>query len=243
MERLGLRYRASENDRSTCWQVAFTDDEASRSTPNRVTAILRQLGVSGRTAAAKFIPDIYKLGSRDVRLGVLAGLLDTDGHLYNGTCFDFISKSERLARDVTFVARSLGLAASCRSCRKQDQHGTGGTYWRVTISGDTDVIPTRVRRKQAEPRRQKKNPLVTGFTLEPLPEDDFFGFGLDGDHLYLTADFTVHHNSGKSVVIAGFIRDPWLRQALINEATKRWGAGSHRASAMGSRPRGGRHGA
>jgi predicted P-loop ATPase len=39
------------------------------------------------------------------------------------------------------------------------------------------------------------------------------------------------------------MRDPWLRQALINEATKRWGAGSHRASAMGSRPRGGRHGA
>ena len=39
------------------------------------------------------------------------------------------------------------------------------------------------------------------------------------------------------------VTDPWLRQALINEATKRWGAGPHRASAMGSRPRGGRHGA
>ena len=40
----------------------------------------------------------------------------------------------------------------------------GGTYWRVPISGDIDIIPTRVPRKQAKPRTQKKNPLVTGFS-------------------------------------------------------------------------------
>ncbi|MFO0199640.1 MAG: DEAD/DEAH box helicase, partial [Alphaproteobacteria bacterium] len=82
-----------------------------------------------------------------------------------------------------------------------------GTYWRVTISGHTDMIPTRVVRKRAAPRRQKKNPLVTGFDLQPLPEGLFYGFSLDGDHLYLTADFTVHHNTGKSLCIAGFTQE------------------------------------
>lgn len=207
MERHGLRYNARENGRGTCWGVGFGDDAASRSQPNRVTRILRSLGVAGAGAAAKFIPDDYRLGSRETRLGVLAGLLDTDGHLDSGTGFDFISKSRRLSDDVVFVARSLGLWAACSACEKFDQNGAGGTFWRVSIAGDTDIIPTRVARKKARPRLQKKSPLVTGFALEPLPADDFYGFALDGDHLYLTSDFVVHHNTGKSLCIAGFTRE------------------------------------
>jgi DNA repair protein RadD len=207
MERYGLHYRARENSRGTCWGVVFSNTVAQRGKPNRVKAILRELGLAGHDASEKFIPECYKVGSRDVRLGVLAGLLDTDGHLFGGTGFDYISKSEQLARDTTFVARSLGLCASCVPCQKFDQNGVGGTYWRVTISGHTDMIPTRVVRKRAAPRRQKKNPLVTGFDLQPLPEGLFYGFSLDGDHLYLTADFTVHHNTGKSLCIAGFTQE------------------------------------
>lgn len=207
MERHGLRYNARENERGTCWGVGFRDDQSSRAVPNRVMAILRSMGIAGADASEKFIPDDYRLGSRETRLAVLAGLLDTDGHLEGGTGFDYISKSQRLADDVVFVARSLGLCATGGPCEKRDQNGGGGTYWRVHISGNTEIIPTRVPRKQARPRMQKKNPLVTGFDFEPLPADDFFGFALDGDHLYLTADFVVHHNTGKSVVIAGFIRE------------------------------------
>lgn len=36
------------------------------------------------------------------------------------------------------------------------------------------------------------------FVCEPLEEDDFYGFSLDGDHLYLMGDHTVTHNTGKS---------------------------------------------
>ena len=207
MERHGLHFNAKENGRGTCWGVGFGDSEASRSRPNRVTSILRGLGVAGAGAAAKFIPDEYRLGSRETRLGVLAGLLDTDGHLENGTGFDFISKSQRLSENVAFVARSLGLWAACGACEKFDQKGVGGTFWRVFIAGNTDIIPTRVARKIARSRRQKKNPLVTGFTLELVPAENFFGFALDGDHLYPTSDFVVHHNTGKSLCIASFIRE------------------------------------
>lgn len=47
------------------------------------------------------------------------------------------------------------------------------------------------------PRRIER----TGFSIELLPEDDFYGFELDGDHLYLDDSFMVFHNTGKSVVI------------------------------------------
>ena len=201
-----------------CYHIALIDKTASGTRPNKLTGILRKLNLYGTTAAEKFIPFHYKTGSRSTRLEILAGLLDTDGHLNHGMNFDFISKSLQLSSDVVFVARSLGLWAKLSEAYKEAQNGVGGIYYRVCISGDLDIIPTRVKRKQAPGRRQKKNPLVTGFAIDPVGIDDFYGFELDGDHLYLTADFIVHHNSGKSFVLAAFIREvleTWPDQRIM----------------------------
>lgn len=202
---LGLRPRVSAKKGNPAKSINLSDPRARRGRPNVLTAQLRDLGIMGCAAAHKFVPDIYRTGSRATRREVLAGLLDTDGHL-SGKCFDFISKSPRLADDVAFLARSLGLCATTTPCEKWCQSGAGGTYWRVGISGNTDWIPTRIARKRAAPRNQRKDPLVTGFRVEPLGVGRFYGFRLSGDHLYLTEDFFVHHNSGKSVVIAEIVR-------------------------------------
>jgi orc1/cdc6 family replication initiation protein len=151
-----------------------------------------------KTGESKFIPPQYKFGSRSTRLEVLAGILDTDGHLDNG-CYDYVSESKQLAEDVAFVARSLGFYAYLRKRYSHDQFGHEGLYWRVGISGEVSKIPTRVRRKQAAPRRQKKSVLRTAFTLEPLSEEEYFGFRVDADQRYLLDDFTVTHNSGKTM--------------------------------------------
>ena len=175
---------------------------------NPLTTELKRLGLMGRNSGDKFVPTIYKIASRGQRLEVLAGLMDTDGSRSHG--FDYISKSEKLARDVVFLARSVGLAAYIAPSRKCDQHGTCGDYWRVSISGNCEIIPTRIKRKQAEPRKQKKNPLVTGFSVEPAGRGDFYGFVLDGDHLYVDGNFVVHHNSGKTPVLAQICLDATL---------------------------------
>ena len=195
-----------------CWHVSFVDKIANRSTENRVAGILREIGILGCRADDKFVPDCYKLGSVAVRCAVLSGLLDTDGHLTRNCCYDFISKSRRLSEDVVFIARSLGLTACVNKCEKRCQTGGGGTYWRVCLSGDMSMLSLRCSRKRAPPRKQKKNNLVSGFSVEPVGIGEFFGFTLDGDHLYMTDDFVVHHNSGKSVVIAELCRllfDTW----------------------------------
>lgn len=203
MEGFGLRTRiANKGKGNKASSYHYVDDQATRSIQNRVTKILRDMGVYGGGAADKFVPDDYKYGSRHTRLEVLAGLLDTDGHC--GDNFDYISKSQQLANDVVFIAQSLGLWAVRRPCQKRDQNGCGGTYYRVSISGDIHIIPTRVKRKRAAKKFIRKNPLLTGFTVEPVGVGEFFGFSLDEDHLYLTADFIVHHNTGKSLVIAKF---------------------------------------
>ena len=191
---LGLRLRCQQLPGNAANTYFFVDD---RSHKNALADQLRVFGLFGKPSGQKFIPDIYRLGAREVRFALLAGLLDTDGHLVNGGCFEFVSKSRQLAEDVVFMARSLGFLATCA-----EKEVGGQIYLRVHISGDLDVIPTRVLRKQAPPRKQKKNVLRCGFTVHPAGEGEYFGFTVDGDHRYLMGDFTLTHNSGKTIMLS-----------------------------------------
>jgi hypothetical protein len=147
----------------------------------------------------KHIPKKYLLASKNQRLELLAGLIDTDGGYYE--TFTFYNKNEKLVDDVVFLARSLGFG-----CYKTQYIGScvykgevkKDTYFRVNISGNLDLIPTRLERKKATARKQIKNVNRIGFKYEILPEDDYYGFTLDKDHLYLTDDFFIHHNTGKT---------------------------------------------
>lgn len=193
----GVRIRIDGSGTSQTKHLVARD----RGGRNPLLVAMRTLGLIGHGAGGKFIPGRYRLGSHQERLEILAGLIDTDGHLSNGG-YDYISKSEALARGVAFIARSLGLAAYVKGCTKSCQNDFSAQYFRVSISGDCDMIPCRVARKQCGPRRQTKSALVTGFSAKAIGSGEFFGFECSGDHLYLMGDFTVTHNSGKTVVAA-----------------------------------------
>lgn len=152
---------------------------------------------------SKFIPDCIKKGSIKDRLEVLAGLIDSDGCLTNGTYYEMTLKSKRLIEDISFIARSVGLFVS----KIRERVINGVTYFRCNILGDIQKIPVRIeRKKKFKKRNLNKSVFVQGFDIEELPEDNFYGFQLDGDNLYMTNDFIIHHNSGKSLVIYSILR-------------------------------------
>lgn len=173
---------------------------------NYLTARLRGLGLLGISCENRFIPHEYKTASRADRLRLLAGLMDSDGHGVRGG-YDYTSKSRYLADDVAFVARSLGLAAYVKQCRKGCQAGAVGTYYRVSISGDCAAVPCVMAKKRHGVRRQKKNVLRVGFVVRQLAEPErFYGFCLDKDRRYLLDDFSVTHNTGKTRTFAEVAR-------------------------------------
>lgn len=158
----------------------------------------------------KHIPGIYLNSSRDNRLKLLAGLIDTDGYIdANGVGYDIIQKSEVLAEQIVRLARSLGYHASInrtmKSCKYKNEVKTG-EYYRVYISGDEKIseIPCLLERKKQVRGITSKNPNMYRFDYELLPEDDFYGFTINKDHLYLTEDFIIHHNSGKTSTALNF---------------------------------------
>ena len=147
----------------------------------------------------KHIPDIYKYNSRENRLKLLAGLLDSDGSLVDDKCtFDFSQKSEKLIDDTIYLARSLGFACykskQVKGCWYKNAYKQN-YYYRICISGNTSEIPTLCPRKRANQRRQIKNVLNTGIKVKQLDIDDYYGFEIDGNHRYVLGDFTVTHNT------------------------------------------------
>jgi superfamily I DNA/RNA helicase len=200
-QRWGLEVRLNGDETNPTWALTSGSAEGKqRKGRNPLINILRdKLGLWGLEGGCKFVPYQYRVASIEARRQIIAGLIDTDGHISGGGC-DFISKSKILSRDFAFLCRSVGLAAYVVECEKHDQNGQGGTYWRVSVSGDLSVLPMRI--KKAPVRKQCKDVLRTGFTMELLEEEEeFYGFTLDGDGRYLLGDFTVTHNSGKSSVI------------------------------------------
>jgi intein/homing endonuclease len=144
----------------------------------------------------KHIPDIYLRSSPEQRLKLLAGLIDTDGSYYEGI-FDITQKNKQIAESIVFIARSLGFAAYMKDSYKTATNSLKKEkklYYRITITGDINRIPTKVSRKKAPPRAQIKNVLNVGFKVEEVGIGEYYGFTLDSDHLYLMGDFTVSHN-------------------------------------------------
>jgi superfamily II DNA or RNA helicase len=173
----------------------------------------------------KHIPDVYKLGSKETRLEILAGVLDADGYLHHGH-FDIVIKQKEFAEGITFISRSLGLAAYMKQCEKICTNtGARGTYYRVSISGDVDMIPCKLKRRQANERKQIKDVLVTGIKVEYHDYGEYFGFELFGpDRLFLLGDFTVTHNTAIMSDIARTHNEPTIviahRQELVGQISQ-----------------------
>ncbi len=143
----------------------------------------------------KHIPSDYLVNSRSNRLKILAGLLDTDGHYHHGF-YEISTKYEQLKDDICFLAGSLGYAPTWTYGEKQIKSiGFKGMYYRIMISGDMIDLPMIIERKKPVERKQKKDVLCTGFSVEPIGNQEYFGIELDGNHRFLLGDFTVTHNT------------------------------------------------
>ena len=154
----------------------------------------------------KHIPQEYISNSEEVRLELLAGLMDTDGSYDSKGDYEITQKREDLARQIKLVADTLGFRTSIGKKRASIGSKDCGIYYRIIISGDIDRIPCRVERKKAKSTHySRRSHLVSHLTITALGEGEYCGIMIDGNHRYLHADGTVTHNSGKSFGVGTFI--------------------------------------
>jgi len=145
----------------------------------------------------KHIPENYLINSRKKRLELLAGLLDSDGYYDDKYhVMEITQKSKALSKQIKFLADSLGFRCSFKSkIARIKSIGYECEVYRVRIVGDLDEIPTKIARKKARPSASNRNHQHTGITLEYDKVDDYYGFEIDGNKLFLLEDMTVTHNT------------------------------------------------
>lgn len=192
-------------------------------TANPITQVLIKLDLCGpsNTWSRKYIPDSYKYANRADRLSLIAGLLDTDGHL-NKNCYGISSKSREMAQGIVQLCRSVGLFARVKQVVKTCKNDCVSVYHRVIISGHIDMIPCRVPRKVASPRPQHNSVSVFGFTVQPLGEGDYVGFELDGDRRFLLGNFLVTHNTVMGTCIISHLKKKALVIITKEDLASQW---------------------
>jgi len=220
--KIKIREVEQENNKS---KVYFFTTKSKKIKRNIIIENLKDISLWKTKCKNKYIPLEYKTSSKKDRLKILAGLLDTDGSLNEiKSGYDFISKSKQLSEDVCFVAKSLGFSCSgVAECYKEDQNGNGGIYFRIYIGGDgLHKIPCKIKRKIAKNKKKRVNYLRTGFKVEKLEKENYYGFTLDGNQRYLLDDFTVTHNSGKTLILISTLKclPPKTPTLFLTKVTK-----------------------
>jgi len=149
----------------------------------------------------KHIPKKYLISDRESRMQLLAGLLDTDGYLETGSknTFEIIQKDLELGKQIVYLARSLDFyvnyTTKIATLKREGKPTYRCKVARITISGDTEIIPTKVERKKAIVRKQVKNHRNTGFKIESIGVGEYVSITTDKNKLFLLKDGTVTHNS------------------------------------------------
>lgn len=171
---------------------------------------IRKYGLCKRSSCDKFIPDDYKFNSKDVRLEILRGLMDTDGTV-DKRCgvVEFSSASKQLAEDVDFLVRSLGGQTKIKS-KKTYYKDDDGNKVECLISYRVSIImsecPFRLERKAFywKPRTRISFDKYI-HSIVPIGEFNATCIRVESDdHTFLTRGHTVTHNS-QLIFITGVI--------------------------------------
>jgi len=142
----------------------------------------------------KCIPEEYKINSREIRMNILSGILDSKA-VYNKGEYKINEKNNRLKEDIKFICRSLGLEV----CEED--------YYLYIKGDDINEIPVKriIRDNKIEITGYEKQDITTTITVVKKEKGKYYGFTIDGNHRYLLGDFTVTHNSLS--IVALILRD------------------------------------
>jgi len=167
---------------------------------NPFTNLLKKYNLIGN----KHIPNEYLMNSRENRLKLLAGLVDTDGHVskdQKGKRVVIIQSNKLLSEQIINLASSLGFIVNYTirekknikifNCESKDYKN----QYVINISGEKlNEIPTILPRKKCVGSSPNKDYFKTTIEVIPLGKDEYYGWSVDKNKRFLLSDYTVAKN-------------------------------------------------
>lgn len=192
--------RGSEHNYA--WYFGSQKQSGGRKKNIWVEDFLRELPeLINTTSANKYVPEMYLYSSAEQRLDLLNGLLDSDGTVDKKGRVEFFTNSSKLRDNVIELASSLGYFVTVYEAN----HRKNVNYI-INITGAPELKNklfklTRKRKLMEDwynngkrKERNAHNPIVDIINLGY--EEDMTCFMVDNEeHLFLTEDFIVTHNT------------------------------------------------
>jgi hypothetical protein len=174
---------------------------------NPYVQAIKDLNLYGLHSWDKFIPNDYMINDFETRLAVLQGLMDSDGYVDKKGRISFVSTSKKLANDLAWIVKSLGgipyISNVTKSYTYKSVKKQGRPAFVVSFSLPEGICPFRLSRKKSRvktKRFQLKNRTICGVEYVGKKECQCI-FVEDEDHLYITDNFVVTHNTAIMLAI------------------------------------------
>lgn len=162
---------------------------------------LREYGLMGCCAETKFIPRKYLYASKEQRIELLRGLMDTDGYCaaeHNSYC-EYSTASKQLAEDVVELIRSLGGRAVMS---EKESHYTldgekhlGQKAYRIALNMTINPFWLPRKAERFIPREKRAVKYVT--SIEKVGREECQCIYVNHPrHLYVADGYNLTHNTG-----------------------------------------------
>lgn len=175
----------------------------------------KDLGLYNILSHQKFIPQIYLYSSVENRLGLLQGLMDTDGYIAKcGTC-QYYTVSNELADNFVELLRSLG-GIPTRSIKQTSCNGKKGKPCHVITFSLATHNPFSLSRKA---ERWNESPRDNGRWIDRIEFEKIqptICIAVDSpDNSYVTENYIVTHNTVVQLVWAQNVIEKTNKPVLI----------------------------
>ena len=182
------------------------DKKAHIPTPNVYFEYIKQNNLNVKSEN-KFIPKEYLLNSVKNRVNLLQGLMDTDGYISkDGSIIEYTTTSEQLKNDFIWLVESLGGVCRVRVKYPSYRNKTGALIkglrcYSIGIKLPKTISPFKLTRKKNRLSFKSFDPYRYIKDIEYIEDQECQCILLDSkEHLYLTNDFIVTHNSTIAVI-------------------------------------------
>lgn len=173
---------------------------------------LHELGMLVRSID-KHIPKQYLFNSKEVRLELLQGLFDGDGHIQDKGCVEFTTCSPQLSDDFAFLVRSLGIRDTVSVAPASYRDGEGNKVeCHIAYTHHLKVpngLPFYSSIKHSNRYKDRQNaPMRNIISIEYVGMDECQCIMIDHpDHTYLSDDMIPTHNTTSARIMAKMLNN------------------------------------